>query len=77
MALYIVVRENPYFKRFSYVEDLDEDIGEPMVQPVQLVAEYGRHIPMYNYGFAIPRKKVRKSLLRVQKLGVDMEGLKG
>ena len=79
MGFYVVVRENPYFERFSYVQDVNdyEDLPEPMVMPTQPVMDEGRWTPMYDYGVMIPLRLVRKSILRVQKMGIDMEGLKG
>lgn len=81
MALYVVVRENDYFPLQTYVEDLidpteydpdfEVDVPEQMVQPVRMVMEGGRYIPMRNYGLAIPLSKVRPFLLRIQKRGID------
>jgi hypothetical protein len=81
MALYVVVGENPYFRRGTYVEevvdpseydpDFEVDVPEQMVQRVEMVSRDGVYQPGPNKGFAIPLHLVRHALLRIQKQGVD------
>jgi len=71
-ALYVVVRPNDYFKG-GWVEELEDGL----CQQVTLQAEGGRFIPMYNYGLIVPLEEVRDSLIKIQRRGTDMRGLKG
>jgi hypothetical protein len=75
MALYVVVLPGTY-KVGQHVEDLDDMPG--YVQPVQLVndPDQRRAVRWENYGMAMPLGKVRETLLRVQKHGLDREPLR-
>ncbi len=72
MSLYIVIHENEYYERGIYVEDIEG----MMVQPTHMVKDDdGSYIPMYSYGIAYPRDKVRKYILKIMKRGLDREVL--
>lgn len=74
MAIYVVVRPNPYLsKKARYYED----IGCGLVQPVTMEMDDGRYKPYINFGVAIPRDLVRDCLLRIQSKGIDERGLRG
>ncbi|MGW8177716.1 MAG: hypothetical protein ACWGQW_02810 [bacterium] len=73
MPLYIVVRDNEFFKRGEYVEDVE--LGH--VQAHQMVkTEDGAWRPMYEKGFAVPKDKVKDCLLQIQNKGVDLDGVR-
>lgn len=67
MSLYVVISPNGPYKRGTYVEEVENG----MVQPVQMVADNGRWIPMYHYGIVLPLPSVRDGLLHVQSKGLD------
>ena len=72
MPLYIVVRDNPYFKRGEFVEDVELN----QVQAHQMVkTEDGAYRPMYAKGFAVPKSEVMDCLLQIKNSGVDHEGV--
>lgn len=79
MSLYVVVHQNPYFPRGSYVEELEDDVEEgfevdsapAMVQKVVMRPENGRWVPVENVGVALPLYLVREYLLKIQKRGLD------
>lgn len=74
MAVFVVVRPNPYIsKKCRYMEE----IGDGLVQPVTMVQDEGRYTAYKNFGFAIPMRLVRDSLLRIQTKGLDERGLRG
>jgi len=73
VAVYIVVRENPYLKYGTYVEDH----GAGMVSPVSMrTDDEGYWAPYKQYGLLLPLKTVRNYLLRIQGKGLDEQGLK-
>ena len=74
MGIYVVVRENDYFRRGTFVEDIDEI----HVQAVTMEKdESGQLAPYVNYGLLVPREKVRKAMMKLMKRGIDEVGLKG
>lgn len=73
MAVYAVVRPNDFFKRGTYVEDIE---GGQVIN-VTMEKDGNSLKPYRQYGLAIPMNLVRKYLLRIQGRGIDMEGLKG
>lgn len=74
MGIYIVVRDNDYFKRGTFVEDIDEFHVQAVVMEKD---ESGLLAPYTNYGLLVPRDKVRKAMLKLMKHGIDEVGLKG
>lgn len=74
MSLYIVLYSNEYYEPGTYVEDIEG----MLVQPMHMVkTEDGAYRPMYAYGIAYPRDKVRPYLLKLQNKGLDREVLRG
>jgi len=73
MPVYVVVRENEYFKRGTYCEDIDGGL----IQQTTMEMDNGKYTSYRPYGIAIPQKLVRDFILRIQKHGIDMRGLKG
>lgn len=75
MAVYYVVRHNPYVKMGTYLEtDYDDPL---MVSPVEMKTnDQGHWAPYRQYGIVIPLSSVRQYTLRLQGRGLDDAGLK-
>lgn len=71
MSVYVVIIENEYYKQGTYLEDIEG----MLLQPMYMVETKGRYLPMYPYGIAYPRDKVRKFILKLQNKGLDREAL--
>lgn len=63
MALYRVVRQNPYFKPGSWLRDSDPGFVQLTVMTNEGVSGY--------QGIMVPLKEVREYTVRIQRRGLD------
>ena len=66
MALYAVVKRNPYWRPGSFVESFDDG-----VQKVRFVRENNRLRIIGHEGLILPMNEVRPFLMRVLTRGLD------
>ncbi len=66
MALFVVVKPNPYFKLRTFVEEFDDGVQEAV-----MYQDGNRASAVNHKGLIFPMHQVRPFLMRVQSRGLD------